>query len=59
MFWVLFLSEGKMEFEIHRLIGAVFAAMWSLPTVHGEEGEKLKGQALDLPFNQSYHLLLW
>ncbi|KAI3358336.1 hypothetical protein L3Q82_014777 [Scortum barcoo] len=49
---VLFTSEGKMEHEIDRQIGAASAVMQSdVPDRHGEEGAESKGEALDLPVN--------
>ncbi|KAI3366015.1 hypothetical protein L3Q82_009843 [Scortum barcoo] len=49
---VLFTSEGKMEREIDRRIGAASAVMRSVcRTVSGEEGAESKGEALDLPVN--------
>ncbi|KAI3369528.1 hypothetical protein L3Q82_007738 [Scortum barcoo] len=49
---VLFTSEGKMEREIDRRIGAASAVMRSVyRTVRGEEGAESKGEALDLPVN--------
>ncbi|KAI3376614.1 hypothetical protein L3Q82_017048, partial [Scortum barcoo] len=46
---VLFTSEGKMEREIDRRIGAASAVMRSdVPDRRGEEGAEPKGEALDL-----------
>ncbi|KAI3364976.1 hypothetical protein L3Q82_001140 [Scortum barcoo] len=54
---VLFTSEGKMEREIDRRIGAASAVMRSVyRTVRGEEGAESKGEALDLPVNLRSHL---
>ncbi|KAI3360610.1 hypothetical protein L3Q82_002476 [Scortum barcoo] len=48
---VLFMSEGKMEREIDRRIGAASAVMRSVywTVGRGEEGAKSKGEALDVP----------
>ncbi|KAI3368036.1 hypothetical protein L3Q82_026859 [Scortum barcoo] len=49
---VLFTSEGKMEREIDRRIGAASAVMRvGVPDRRGEEGAESKGEALDLPVN--------
>ncbi|KAI3373481.1 hypothetical protein L3Q82_021949 [Scortum barcoo] len=57
---VLFTSEGKMEREIDRRIGAASAVMRSVyRTVRGEEGAESKGEALDLPVNLRSHPHLW
>ncbi|KAI3361009.1 hypothetical protein L3Q82_012904, partial [Scortum barcoo] len=48
---VLFMSEGKMEREIDRRIGAASAVMARIgvPDCRGEEGAESKGEALNLP----------
>ncbi|KAI3363638.1 hypothetical protein L3Q82_001271 [Scortum barcoo] len=51
---VLFTSEGKMEREIDRRIGAAVYR-----TGRGEEGAESKGKALDLPVNLRSHPHLW
>ncbi|KAI3351334.1 hypothetical protein L3Q82_005878 [Scortum barcoo] len=58
---VLFTSEGKMEHEIDRRIGAVSAVMQvGVPDRdRGEEGAESKGEALDLPVNLRSHPHLW
>ncbi|KAI3361882.1 hypothetical protein L3Q82_002204 [Scortum barcoo] len=57
---VLFTSEGKIEREIDRRIGAASAVMRSVyRTVCGEEGAESKGEALDLPVNLRSHPHLW
>ncbi|KAI3355624.1 hypothetical protein L3Q82_017913 [Scortum barcoo] len=51
---VLFTSEGKIEREIDRRIGAASAVMRSVGVPdrrRGEEGAESKGEALDLPVN--------
>ncbi|KAI3371941.1 hypothetical protein L3Q82_006813 [Scortum barcoo] len=49
---VLFTSEGKMEREIDRRIGAASAGYAvGVPDRRGEEGAESKGEALDLPVN--------
>ncbi|KAI3354215.1 hypothetical protein L3Q82_018755, partial [Scortum barcoo] len=49
---VLFTSEGKMEREIDRRIGAASCSYAvSVPDRRGEEGAESKGKALDLPVN--------
>ncbi|KAI3373515.1 hypothetical protein L3Q82_022114 [Scortum barcoo] len=57
---VLFTSEGKMEREIDRRIGAASAVMRSdVPDRRGEEGAESKGEALDLPVNLHVPPHLW
>ncbi|KAI3354970.1 hypothetical protein L3Q82_004762 [Scortum barcoo] len=57
---VLFTSEGKMEREIDRRIGAASAVMRiGVPDRRGEEGAESKGEALDLPVNLRSHPHLW
>ncbi|KAI3377084.1 hypothetical protein L3Q82_000062 [Scortum barcoo] len=58
---VLFTSEGKMEREIDRRIGAgVRSYAVGVPDRRGEEGAESKGEALDLPVNlRSSHPHLW
>ncbi|KAI3370614.1 hypothetical protein L3Q82_007190 [Scortum barcoo] len=55
---VLFMSEGKMEHEIDRQIGAASTVMWlvyrTLVVV-----KKSKDEALDLPVNLCSHSHLW
>ncbi|KAI3374986.1 hypothetical protein L3Q82_021513 [Scortum barcoo] len=53
---VLFTSEGKMEREIDKRIGAASAVMRSVYwTVNGEEGAESKGEAaLDLPDQSTF-----
>ncbi|KAI3359361.1 hypothetical protein L3Q82_002861 [Scortum barcoo] len=55
---VLFTSEGKIEREIDRRIGAASAVMHAVgvPDRRGEEGAESKGEALDLPVNLSFPL---
>ncbi|KAI3354838.1 hypothetical protein L3Q82_004643 [Scortum barcoo] len=56
---VLFTSEGKMEREIDRRIGAASAVMRSVYRKldrRGEEGAESKGEALDLPVNLRFPL---
>ncbi|KAI3359348.1 hypothetical protein L3Q82_002626 [Scortum barcoo] len=55
---VLFTSEGKMEREIDRRIGAASMsyAVGNVPDRRGEEGAESKGEALDLPVNLRSHL---
>ncbi|KAI3362276.1 hypothetical protein L3Q82_012590, partial [Scortum barcoo] len=50
---ILFTSEGKMEREIDRRIGAAPPRSYavSVPDRRGEEGAESKGKALDLPVN--------
>ncbi|KAI3361614.1 hypothetical protein L3Q82_001931 [Scortum barcoo] len=49
---VLFTSEGKMEREIDRRIGAASCSYAvGVPDRRGEEGAESKGEALDLPVN--------
>ncbi|KAI3373750.1 hypothetical protein L3Q82_022332 [Scortum barcoo] len=57
---VLFTSEGKMEREIDRRIGAASCSYAvGVPDHRGEEGAKSKGEALDLPVNLRSHPYLW
>ncbi|KAI3367665.1 hypothetical protein L3Q82_026507 [Scortum barcoo] len=58
---VLFTSEGKIEREIDRRIGAASAVMQAVgvPDRRGEEGAESKGEALDLPVNLRSHPHLW
>ncbi|KAI3361707.1 hypothetical protein L3Q82_002065 [Scortum barcoo] len=59
---VLFTSEGKMEREIDRRIGAASAVMRSVyrtVVVKKELSRKSKGEALDLPVNLRSHPHLW
>ncbi len=57
---VLFTSEGRLEWEIDRRIGATSAVMQvDVPVCRGEEGAELQGQALDLPVNLRSHSHLW
>ncbi|KAI3359161.1 hypothetical protein L3Q82_002695 [Scortum barcoo] len=61
---VLFTSEGKMEREIDRRIGAASAVnkvmRVGVPDRRGEEGAaESKGEALDLPVNLRSHPHLW
>ncbi|KAI3357835.1 hypothetical protein L3Q82_016224 [Scortum barcoo] len=58
---VLFTSEGKMEREIDRRIGAASAVMRiGVPDRRGEEGAESKGRSsLDLPVNLRSHPHLW
>ncbi|KAI3364000.1 hypothetical protein L3Q82_001596 [Scortum barcoo] len=58
---VLFTSEGKMEREIDRRIGAASCSYAvGVPDRRGEEGaESSKGEALDLPVNLRSHPHLW
>ncbi|KAI3358226.1 hypothetical protein L3Q82_003223 [Scortum barcoo] len=54
---VLFTSEGKMEREIDRRIGAASCSYAvGVPDRRGEEGAESKGEALDLPVNLRSHL---
>ncbi|TWW62669.1 hypothetical protein D4764_04G0013160 [Takifugu flavidus] len=52
---VLFTSEGRMEQEIDRCIGAAYAVM----VRSGEERAELKGEALDLPVDLRSYPHLW
>ncbi|KAI3359710.1 hypothetical protein L3Q82_013807 [Scortum barcoo] len=57
---VLFTSEGKMECEIDRRIGAASCSYAvGVPDRRGEEGAESKGEALDLPVNLRSHPHLW
>ncbi|KAI3363338.1 hypothetical protein L3Q82_011963 [Scortum barcoo] len=57
---VLFTSEGKIEREIDRRIGAASASYAvGVPDRRGEEGAESKGEALDLPVNLRSHPHLW
>ncbi|KAI3367439.1 hypothetical protein L3Q82_026292, partial [Scortum barcoo] len=57
---VLFTSEGKIEREIDRRIGAASAVMRSVYLdCRGEEGAESKGEALDLPVNLRFPLLTY
>ncbi|KAI3360388.1 hypothetical protein L3Q82_002299 [Scortum barcoo] len=59
---VLFTSEGKMEREIDRRIGAVSAVMARRCTGPGQVKElsrKLEARSLDLPVNLCSHPHLW
>ncbi|KAI3365879.1 hypothetical protein L3Q82_000865 [Scortum barcoo] len=57
---VLFTSEGKMEREIDRRIGAASCSYAvGVPDRRGEEGAESKGEALDLPVNLCSHSHLW
>ncbi|KAI3371889.1 hypothetical protein L3Q82_006769 [Scortum barcoo] len=57
---VLFTSEGKMEREIDRRIGAASAVMRSVyRTVVVKKELSLKAEALDLPVNLRSHPHLW
>ncbi|KAI3354606.1 hypothetical protein L3Q82_019110 [Scortum barcoo] len=57
---VLFTSEGKMEREIDRRIGAASAVMRSVyRTVVVKKELSSKGEALDLPVNLRSHPHLW
>ncbi|KAK3509336.1 hypothetical protein QTP70_029059 [Hemibagrus guttatus] len=54
---VLFTSEGRMDHEIDRRIGAVAAVY--VPVCCGEEGAEPEGKALDLPVNLRSYSHLW
>ena len=54
---VLFTSEGRMEREIDRLIGAM--AMVVVSVCHSEERAESKGEALDLAVNLRSYPHLW
>ncbi len=57
---VLFTSEGRMEREIDRRIGAASAVMRSIvPVCRGEERAEPQGEALDLPVNLRSYSHLW
>ncbi len=56
---VLFMSEGRMEREIDRRIGAASAVMRLTGVCHDEEGAELQGEALDLPVNLRSYSHLW
>ncbi|KAI3362718.1 hypothetical protein L3Q82_001783 [Scortum barcoo] len=58
---VLFTSEGKIEREIDRRIGAASAVGYAVGVLdrRGEEGAESKGEALDLPVNLRSHPHLW
>ncbi|KAK3568587.1 hypothetical protein QTP86_009401 [Hemibagrus guttatus] len=55
---VLFTSEGRMDREIDRWIGAAAAVMWSMYQSVLVKKE-LRGEALDLPVNLRSYSHLW
>ncbi|KAK3542227.1 hypothetical protein QTP86_018788 [Hemibagrus guttatus] len=57
---VLFTSEGRMDCEIDRRIGAAAAVMRSMyRSVVVKKGAEPEGKALDLPFNLRFYSHLW
>uniref|UniRef100_A0A674MBB2 Reverse transcriptase domain-containing protein n=1 Tax=Takifugu rubripes TaxID=31033 RepID=A0A674MBB2_TAKRU len=56
---VLFTSEGKMEREIDRRIGAASAVMWTLDRSVVVKRAEPKGEALDLPVDLRSYPHLW